>query len=321
MRNVILSIVEHKVGDRYKIVGDHIYLNCPYAAKRHESKSDSTPSFCVELTNCRFYCHSCSLKGSGLHHFKKIYKVKNQYVPKSGQTSFNRDKLDFTKRQDVIFPTYRSSIFTPDGRRGLEYIINKRNPTYSKEDVFKLIERFDLQFCHKATKEEYDNFRPYVDYLIIPFSCNGFKSFTARSTNGREPRHNHPKGSNVGSLLYGYDDVESNTAILVEGPFDRFRLYTYGFENVMGTFGKCVSSEQKSLLLGKRPKLENLILMFDWDGIPEAKKLAKELSLFFRVSVCELPEGKQPDTISKQIATDLIMKALDEINFKKARRQ
>ena len=87
--------------------------------------------------------------------------------------------------------------------------------------------------------------------------------------------------------------------ILVEGFFDVIRLHQLGFPNVVALMGSSMSSEQELLLLGAT---DRVVLMFDGD--PAGRECTHQIALnlvgklFIRI--VRLPDGKQPDSLTKE---------------------
>ncbi len=95
------------------------------------------------------------------------------------------------------------------------------------------------------------------------------------------------------NLLYGYDQIVGNSVLVVEGFFDKARIGS----NCVCTMGTIVTKNQIKLLT----KFSNVYLAMDGDeaGIKAGERLANELAGFTNVELMLLPEGSDPDKLSK----------------------
>lgn len=93
--------------------------------------------------------------------------------------------------------------------------------------------------------------------------------------------------------------------ILVEGFFDVVRLHQLGFLNVVALMGSSMSLEQELLLLGAT---DRVMLMFDGD--PAGRECTHQVALALVgkmfVRIVRLPDGKQPDSLTKEEVSILL---------------
>jgi hypothetical protein len=181
---------------------------------------------------------------------------------------------------------------------------------------------------------------PLKDYVVILIEQDGEnKGYVGRSTwdNDRMNAYNehvkefnktaekgdrkmtHPKYKNQGGvffekMLWGIDDVTSNTEtiIIVEGPFDKTntdkQLQLNKSEKVkcVCTFGKKISYSQMMKLIEKTDEIQNnsmksIILMYDPEAIEDSKYYGSELVKNFSDVKLAMPvEGKDPGDMSQQ---------------------
>lgn len=118
------------------------------------------------------------------------------------------------------------------------------------------------------------------------------------------------KSSNFSNIaLFGADKLDLNSSyfIVVEGPTDVMRLYSYGYRNIVGVMTSAVSKYQARiirLLFGSKC----IILMLDNDpagiiGLQRSKKVLADLNLFYT----EYPESvKDPDKLNKEQVEEMI---------------
>lgn len=91
----------------------------------------------------------------------------------------------------------------------------------------------------------------FAHRIIIPIECPLGRDFQARAIlDGMEPRY--LSGPTSGQLLFGWSTVEeSDTAVLVEGPFDAIAVLQAGFPCV-AMMGKELRDGQFQMLSGRR---------------------------------------------------------------------
>ena len=96
-------------------------------------------------------------------------------------------------------------------------------------------------------------------------------------------------------------------AIVVEGFFDCLRVHQAGYPNVVALLGVSLSQVQEQLLLERFPRL---VLMLDGDetGRRASQQLATRLKGKVSLSVVEVPNGRQPDQLSREEMESLLFK-------------
>ncbi len=112
------------------------------------------------------------------------------------------------------------------------------------------------------------------------------------------------RGASFANFLYNYESAVQymkakaiNEILVVEGVTDLWYVWSKGYRNVVGTFGKSLKEWQRRFLLDD-PQIE-LITNF-WDGEAEHAKLkfAEDLCRFKRVRIVELEHGEEPDGLA-----------------------
>ncbi len=110
-------------------------------------------------------------------------------------------------------------------------------------------------------------------------------------------RFNNSLENDFIKLLYNYDAIiEDQTlrVIIVEGIFDvvalnrKLELYDCQHTAVVATFGKRISNTQIYKLQIKG--VEEVILGYDGDAVEDIKKIATELSQYFKVLIADIPD-------------------------------
>lgn len=103
-------------------------------------------------------------------------------------------------------------------------------------------------------------------------------------------------------VLYNYNNAKSHIkdskeAIIVEGPFDAIRLWTYGIKNVVAVMGSALTPEQLALIVSSTLRVS---VMLDSDGAGQvgAKRICEQLKHYVDVYTLPLPKDKDPDNLA-----------------------
>jgi len=147
--------------------------------------------------------------------------------------------------------------------------------------------------------------------FVIPIqNANGeLVAYAGRSIDGTEPRYKFPTGFHKSLELFNLHYVKGElSVVLVEGFFDCMKVTQAGFPSV-ALMGSTMSKKQEELLA---EHFGHLIVMLDGDeaGRVAAQGIADRLrQIIYQVDVVDLPDGVQPDQLSK----DELRKLLDFI--------
>jgi len=243
----------------FKRTGNSLQLLCPF----HDEKN---PSFFFDLEKKVFHCFGCGVGGDVIK-FVQLLEKKDFRETVEFLIHFVGSEPDFRiqrEKRDVFW----SSDFLP--------VSSELFPSYLKERNVSLetARTFRLHVCFKGK---------YLNRVIVPvYFRNRLIGFIARSMNGSEPSYLNE--GNVKRFLFNYDIAkEFPNVFVVEGVFDLFRVFQSGFKNVVATFGKRTTAEQKIFLA----KFEKLFLIPDNDNSSES--LFTELK-DFDVEVVKLPQ-------------------------------
>lgn len=155
----------------------------------------------------------------------------------------------------------------------------------------------------------------YENRLIIPITVSKtVVCFTARDFTGRqEPKYTNSSLEKsilpVRSTLYGIDEADEQTAVLVEGPTDRWRLGP----QTLALMGKTISDSQVQQLFEK--SFKRVFIVLDAKEEEAANKIADRVkALFTEVNIVSLSEG-DPGDLSKQEAQILVRELFSSNHF------
>ncbi len=134
-------------------------------------------------------------------------------------------------------------------------------------------------------------------------------------------RFNNSTENNFAKLLYNYDTIvegETHTVIIVEGIFDvvaltrKLDLYDRVDMAVVATFGKKISHIQIYKL--QRKGVRTVIIAYDGDAVEAIKKIATELSQYFKVKIADIIEGdKDWDDLTAEEVEEIFTNKLKSV--------
>ena len=150
----------------------------------------------------------------------------------------------------------------------------------------------------------------YRNRITIPLTDRHGQiiGFSARVVDDSKPKYMNPKESDIyqkSNLWFGWDEAiktiaHEKNAIIVEGYFDVISLHRKNITNSIAGCGTEIDEKQLKLL---KPHTPCVTLMYDGDNAGQKKLLAhtiKASKLSFAVQIIEMPEGIDPDDLSKQ---------------------
>ena len=122
---------------------------------------------------------------------------------------------------------------------------------------------------------------------------------------------NYPKKLNKSIELYNIHKAktfikESNTCFLVEGPFDVWRMWSFGIKNCVASLGTGLTEIQAKTIAEQG--CMNLYVLYDSDeaGVRASENIKSRFSSNFNVYIIDIPNGKDPADLNKQEAKDII---------------
>jgi len=116
-------------------------------------------------------------------------------------------------------------------------------------------------------------------------------------------RH-YPKGFNKSIEIYNIHNAASEIkktgfAVIVEGPFDCWRMHMYGVRNVVAVMGSSLSNRQADLLQSVGANKLGLMMDSDEAGIKAASRIKSLFNSRFSISKI-LTDNKDPDMLSRE---------------------
>ncbi len=338
--------------DIVEIVGDYVVLKkrgrdyvglCPF----HDEKS---PSFTVSSAKQMYYCFGC---GAGGNAFKFLMEL--------GKRSFADVALDLARRYQVPVQTlepeqkkelqrqlslreqlyeimavaagfYHHTLFQPQGKVALDYLLEKRRLSQATIQQFQLgyapdgwetlyrylieqkryplaaVEKAGLIKARQSGSGYYDQFR---HRLMIPIRDGQGRpiAFGSRTLGNDEPKYlNSPETPlfHKGKTLFGLDQAKTaiqkvDYGILVEGYFDVIALHQAGINQTVAALGTALSRDQVQNLM-RFSQSKQIIFNFDADkaGITATQRAIQEIEPLVysgqvNLRILNLPAGKDAD--------------------------
>ncbi len=165
------------------------------------------------------------------------------------------------------------------------------------------LDEFDVGFCSEKN-------RPMSGRVVVPIYDEGYNYIgcVGRSINDHmSPKWLHSKGFRKSSL-YGLNVAaahiqKSQTAVLVEGQGDVWRMHEGGIKNCVGIFGSSINDDQ--LLLLERSGALNIVILTDSDEAGDkacdqiVKKCGRRFN-YYRPKITTKDVGEMPVEQIKQ---------------------
>lgn len=159
-------------------------------------------------------------------------------------------------------------------------------------DYKELTDKYNLHFCGPVGKWKNRIIVPIIkQYKLITFtSINISDDANIRYLHLDEEKSIIP----IKEYLFGLEFTDGNSCCLVEGLFDMMCIG----DGAVASFGTKVTAEQKRLL----SKFSNVVIAFDGDdaGRTASDKIANDLAPFCDCKIVDLPDGQDPDSLSKE---------------------
>jgi len=262
-----------------KINGREILAKCPL----HE---DTNPSFYFNLDTQKFHCFAGCLKGKGLHQL--IFQVTG--VSQAGVPAkiLEPGKFNFNRVQDKKLLPHIPLL--PSAK-------NSAGETYLK-----------LRGINSNTVDEYDiKYWSEENAIVIPLENVGY---VLRYLDKNAPKkYKYIAGTRITDTLFGLRFLPKTltSIILVEGT--GMYLHQLGFPNTLALLHSDISQKQIKLLGGVT---DNIYLMLDGDkvGKEAANRIRDLLRPRFIVKICDMPNGKDPDELTKEEISSLLRTAV-----------
>lgn len=178
----------------------------------------------------------------------------------------------------------------------------------------KTIQRYGLGLCSKGLLAGYVAIPVYryprEDPDENPVAYLGRWPGDDFDADAGRPRYKWPEGFEKSRVVYGLQEALASTAdsdslILVEGPFDVYHLFRHGFFGAVASFGASLSDEQAAILIGTG---RSVTVMLDGNiaGKSGSKDAVSKLAYGTTVRAIALLDEQQPDGLIGPHLRDLL---------------
>jgi DNA primase len=289
-KDILLDKIEKLGIDIIKIRGDEVDCRCPMKDKH--SHGDKNGSFGFNLKTEEFCCFVGCLKGRGIHQL--VYQVTG--VSEAGapvQEPVQKKFIEHREKDKKIIPTIP---FLPIAinNRGEDYLLRRGLSTQS-------IEKWGIRFWDERNA------------VVIPIEDKGYAlRFLEIPKTGPDEgkKYKFIVGTKISDTLFGLSKLPEyvKNVILVEGSLDCIYMHQLGFTNTLALLHADISQQQIKMLGGVT---DVVYIMLDGDktGRTASEKVKVLLNHRFIKKICYLPEGKDPDNLSKEEIEKILKEA------------
>jgi len=304
-----MSSVIHFILDKLKIQytefkgGRELKFRCV-----HPKHQDNNPSAFINTDTGLWYCFSCTQKGNinTLLRYVKGEEAElsqfldlNEMIQFKISSAYNKSEENMLMYDNIaeFYETikYEMMSFVPAHEHddSLDYL-------KSRGFTLETIKEFELMY---ASYGNYEN-RIIIPYKDLSGNILGFNSRYILECDKKFRYMYFLSDILFDGYIYNKKNVKDNSyCVLVEGPFDLMKLHQYGIKNVISTLNTRVVEDHIDYLL----KFDKIVFCFDNDiethagdkAVKEAVKLIYDINPAQEMLFCQLPEGKDPDSVSK----------------------
>jgi len=275
-REELIKGLEKLSIDIVRFRGDEAECRCP----KHEDKS---PSFNFNLATEEFNCFVGCLKGRGIHQLiYQITGVSEAGVP--AQEIIQNKFIENRKKDKKIIPSIPALPLALNNK-GQDYLLKRGiHPD--------IIADWSIRFWEERNA------------IVIPIEDKGYAlRFLKIPEDGPDKgkKYKYVIGTKMGDTLFGLSRITENPAniILVEGSMDCIYMHQLGFKNTLALLHADITQQQIKILKGLTVYV---YIMLDGDkaGKEASEKIKTLLNHSFIKKICVLPDGKDPDNLSKE---------------------
>ena len=271
-----------------------VEANCPFCG------DDPSYHLGINLDSKMINCWRCGTKGPVTRYIKEVLGCSNTMANTIiAKYSFKDFELLHSKNKEK---PPNETIRWPSPL--YDYLLDPHREYLRRRDFIPSL--LEEKYRLKSTAMTGDSWKWRI---IIPVFFNGkCVTYTSRriTENSSDPRwKNCPSDQSlipIKDTLYNIDSHCSGTPILlVEGPSDVWRIG----DGAVGCFTSFMSDPQLQILLQHQPSRIYIAFDGEKEAIKNAHRVAGKISPFTPCSVIELPEGKDPATLSAEDLKEL----------------
>lgn len=273
-----------------RIEKDELWASCP--CPENHKHGDRKPSWSLNLKTLKHHCFACGFSGSLI----SLVMSKKQC---SKSQAINLIYGEVTKEELLKIMssgTREIKQITPLERDITNWLNNKHQYWYERGFNDETIKKWKLGYSQEMNR------------VVVPIYFKGeLVGWTARGVNNATiPKWLHSPDLPREYILFGLDNVDSDSCVLVEAPLSAIKLDQYGIHNAVATFG-CQLSEGQARLI--RANFDNVLIFYDPDpaGYHGTKKAISMLEPHCKVFVVQ-PTRDDPAAMTKEECIEAIYK-------------
>jgi len=258
-RKNLENIYNKVLGNPNRVMGEEYDYPCP--------AKGCTSEFHVNFDKGSGLCHKCNLRTRDLLKFIKRFTGKDLYIPQDRTLDFTPDFMKETIK--VRLPDeFEEMPIRGRGNRAGKYMYKYLRTRGMTDELIVL------------SKTGYCSEGDYAGYVIFPIYMQGdLKFFTTRLVFGDGPKSKNPVGGKKSDWLLNYElSFNRDVIVLVEGPFDSYRILRTGDFGSVAVMGQYLSLKQLKLL--SRMNCKEIVIGFDPGAEEQALKASKKICDF-----------------------------------------
>lgn len=274
-----IPVVLEALGVDFTQRGNEANGLCPMH-KHRTGKEDHSPSWWINLESGQHICFSCNYKGNIVQLVCDI----NEFYKENWGDNYS---YDYPAAEEWI-----ASIVEMPIERLMEMVKSLPNYIESSPKPLQMSEARLAVFVEPpigaledrnvttASAQQYGvMWDKKKECWILPLRDPFTSKLMGWQEKGTIHRtfFNRPTGLQKSKTLFGIENQNESTVIVVESPLDCLRLHSAGFSGAVATCGAIVSEEQAKLLRAS----ERVIVAFDNPKVDKAGKKASEQMLEF----------------------------------------
>jgi DNA primase len=274
---------------RENMQSHELYCFCPLHDDKHDDGT-GTPSFNINYITGKWQCWSCHEKGQTIQELAKQINGKVYLIDQGKWLEKFKNKLYpvVSPIREPLIPKLPLAI----GNEG-ETFLTKRGI------IDSTIKKWNLLYWES------------VNGVVIPAEQIGYiiRYLHAKTT---RDKYKYVCGTKITNCLFGEKAVNYDKykfTFLVEGSLDVIAMHQKGFSNTLGLLHSDLSDTQLYLLRNYQYPVY-LLLDPDDAGRNASEKIKNKIKGEFRVKVCSLPEGKDPDECTVDEINESIRRAI-----------
>jgi DNA primase len=277
MKDILLDIVtiSECLGLDLKKMGDRYVCSCPL-------HKDDTPSFTIYPKTNSFFCYSCHTGGTPL----ELAKILEPNI---------RTWSDLVRWYNTVInndiPVRTPYKYSPPIHKVEELLNFEEEIVLPESELSKdpFLAEFSIRYTDKGRSRGRHIIPIMLDNKLIAYEARCFSGNLTPKTLIL------PVSVRIHSYLWNYDNLVNNLPIIVvEGIKGALAVISFGYFNVVSSFGAKLTGDQVMLLLTKTPT--EVIVAYDGDSAGDlgADDAISQLLAWTKVSRVYLPKGTDP---------------------------